>query len=225
MWRGAPCKDRIGVPLFGCVLPSRERLLMKTVCYAVCAVLAVASTARSDVTLPELAPIVIAVSPLGARQGETLDVQLLGRNLEGAGEITFARPDIKGKVVVADFFFVQVHITVGPKVPVGLHDFRLRTPVGTHVGVFQVGSLPRVSDTEPNNDLKHAQPVKLPAMIDGVLDLDDYDVFRFHADAGQTVVFDLYSTRAGTRFDSTLTVLDERGAELDFIDDAYIQKD
>jgi hypothetical protein len=198
---------------------------MKTVCYAVCAVLAVASVARSDVTLPELAPIVIAVSPLGARQGETLDVQLLGRNLEGSSEITFARPDIKAKVVVADFFFVQVHITVGPKVPIGLHDFRLRTPVGTHVGVFQVGSLPRVSDTEPNNDLKHAQPVKLPAMIDGVLDLDDYDVFRFHADAGQTVVFDLYSTRAGTRFDSTLTILDERGAELDFVDDAYIQKD
>ncbi len=163
--------------------------------------------------------------PRSARQGESLDVQLLGRNLEGASEIAFARPDIKGKIVVADFFFVQAHITVGPKVPVGLHDFRLRTPVGTHVGVFQVGSLPRVSDTEPNNDLKHAQPVKLPAMIDGVLDLDDYDVFRFHADAGQTVVFDLYSTRAGTRFDSTLTILDERGAELDFIDDAYIQKD
>ncbi len=152
-------------------------------------------------------------------------MQLLGRNLEGASEITFARPDIKGKVVVADFFFVQAHISVGPNVPVGLHDFRLRTPVGTHVGVFQVGSLPRVSDTEPNNDLKHAQPVKLPAMIDGVLDIDDYDVFRFHADAGQTVVFDMYSTRAGTRFDSTLTILDERGAELDFIDDAYIQKD
>lgn len=198
---------------------------MKIVSLAVCALLVLACVANSDVTLPEMAPIVIAVSPLGARQGESLDVQLLGRNLEGASEIIFARPDIQGKIVAADFFFVQAHITVGPKVPVGLHDFRLRTPVGTHVGVFQVGSLPRVSDTEPNNDLKHAQAVKLPAMIDGVLDIDDYDVFRFHAEAGQTVVFDLYSTRAGTRFDSTLTVLDEHGAELDFIDDAYIQKD
>ena len=28
-------------------------------------------------------------------------------------------------------------------------------------------------------------------MIDGVVDIDDYDVFRFHADAGQTVVFDV----------------------------------
>jgi hypothetical protein len=198
---------------------------MKTVSCAVCGLLLLASGVRADATLPELAPFVMSLSPLGARQGETLDVQFLGRNLEGTSEITFARPDIKAKVVVADFFFVQAHITVGPKVPVGLHDFRLRTPVGTHVGVFHVGSLPRVSDTEPNNDLKHAQPIKLPVMIDGVLDVDDYDVFRFHADAGQTVIFDMYSTRAGTRFDSTLTVLDERGAELDFIDDAYIQKD
>ena len=92
--------------------------------------------------------------------------------------------------------------------------------------MFQVGSLPRIVDTEPNNDLKHAQRVALPpAMIDGVVDVDDYDVFRFHADAGQTLVFDVYSTRAGTRFDSTLAVLDEHEAELDFVDDAYIQKD
>ena len=198
---------------------------MRTAGLTVCALFLLVPAVWGDANLPEMSPFVIGVSPLGARQGEAVDVQFLGRNLEGTSEITFARPDIKAKVFASDFFFVQAHITVGPKVPVGLHDFRLRTPRGTHVGVFQVGSLPRVVDTEPNNDLKHAQRVKLPAMIDGVVDVDDYDVFRFHADAGQTLVFDVYSTRAGTRFDSTLTILDERGAELEFIDDAYIQKD
>jgi hypothetical protein len=198
---------------------------MKTVGFTVCTLVLLAATSRGDAILPELGPIVIAMSPLGARQGETLDVQILGRNLDETREITFARSDIKAVVVASDFFFVQAHITVGPKVPVGLHDYRLCTPRGTHVGVFHVGSLPRLNESEPNNDLKHAQRVELPAMIDGVVDIDDYDVFRFHADAGKTVVFDVLSTRAGTRFDSTLTILDERGAELDFIDDAYIQKD
>lgn len=198
---------------------------MKTAGLTVCALFLLVPAAWGDANLPEMSPFVIGVSPLGARQGEAVDVKFQGRNLEGTSEITFARPDIKAKVVASDFFFVQAHITIGPKVPVGLHDFRLRTPRGTHVGVFQVGSLPRVVDTEPNNDLKHAQRVTLPAMIDGVVDVDDYDVFRFHADAGQTLVFDVYSTRAGTRFDSTLTILDEHGAELEFIDDAYIQKD
>ena len=62
-------------------------------------------------------------------------------------------------------------------------------------------------------------------MIDGVVEPDDYDVFRFHAEAGQTLIFDVMATRAGSRLDSTLTILDERGAELDFIDDYYIHKD
>jgi len=199
---------------------------MRTFCFAAgCLFFVLNAGVRGESNLPDLYPVIIAVSPLGARQGETVDVQLMGRNLNDTREIVFARPDIKAQIVVADFFFVQAKVTVGPSVPVGLHDFRLRTPRGTHVGVFHVGSLPRISDVEPNNDLNHAQRVTLPAMIDGVVDLDDYDVYRFHADVGQTMIFDVLSTRAGTRFDSTLAILDERGAELDFIDDAYIQKD
>src|SRR6185437_11258271 len=93
------------------------------------------------------------------------------------------------------------------------------------VGVFHVGSLPRLNEVEPNNDLAHAQKITLPVMIDGVVEADDYDVYRFHAEAGQTLVFDVMATRAGSRLDSTITILDERGAELDFIDDYYIHKD
>ena len=181
--------------------------------------------ARADANLPELGPTVISVFPLGARQGETLEVQILGRNLNDAREIAFARPDIRAELLSSDFFTVKARISVGPNVPVGLHDYRLRTPSGTHVGVFHVGSLPRVSEVEPNNDLQHAQAVTLPAMIDGIVDNDDYDVFRFHAEAGQTLIFDVMATRAGSRLDSTLTILDEHGAELEYIDDYYIQKD
>ena len=113
----------------------------------------------------------------------------------------------------SDFFSIKARVSVGPNVPVGLHDYRLRTPRGTHVGVFQVGSLPRLSEVEPNNDLKHAQDITLPAMIDGIVESDDYDVFRFHAEAGETLIFDVMATRAGSRLDSTITILDERGVE------------
>ncbi|HKW97131.1 MAG TPA: DVUA0089 family protein [Bryobacteraceae bacterium] len=181
--------------------------------------------ARADANLPELGPTVISVFPLGARQGETLEVQILGRNLNDARDITFARPDIRAELLSSDFFTVKARISVGPNVPVGLHDYRLRTPNGTHVGVFHVGSLPRVSEVEPNNDLQHAQAVTLPAMIDGIVESDDYDVFRFHAEAGEMLIFDVMATRAGSRLDSTLTILDEHGAELEYIDDYYIQKD
>src|SRR6266481_5734300 len=198
---------------------------MNTVGVAVGSLFFLAAGVRGDANLPDLGPMVISVFPLGARQGETLDVKILGRNLNDTRDITFARPDIQAQVLSSDFFSVKARISVGPKVAVGLHDYRLRTPGGTHVGVFHVGSLPRLNEVEPNNDLNHAQRVTLPAMIDGVIENDDYDVFRFHADAGQTLIFDVMATRAGSRLDSTITILDERGAELDFIDDYYIHKD
>lgn len=187
--------------------------------------LLLAPYARADANLPDLGPMVISVFPLGAGQAETLEVQILGRYLNDTRDITFARPDIQAQVVSSDFFSVKARISVGPKVPVGLHDYRLRTPSGTHVGVFHVGSLPRLNEVEPNNDVKHAQNIALPVMIDGIVDNDDYDVFSFHAEAGETLIFDVMATRAGSRLDSTLTILDERGAELDFIDDYYIHKD
>jgi len=198
---------------------------MKAVGVAVGSILLLAAGVRGDTNLPDLGPIVISVFPLGARQGETLDVEILGRNLNDTRDIAFARPDIHAQVLSSDFFSVKARISVAPNVPVGLHDYRLRTPRGTHVGVFHVGSLPRVNELEPNNDLKHAQNISLPVMVDGVVENDDYDVFRFHAEAGQALIFDVMATRAGSRLDSTITILDERGAELDFIDDYYIHKD
>ncbi|PYT34224.1 MAG: hypothetical protein DMG58_05340 [Acidobacteria bacterium] len=198
---------------------------MKAVGVAVVSLFLLAAAVHGDANLPDLGPIVISVFPLGARQGETLDVEILGRNLNDTRDIAFVRPDIRAQVVSSDFFSVKARISVGSRVPVGLHDYRLRTPSGTHVGVFHVGSLTRLSEVEPNNDLKHAQKITLPVMVDGVVENDDYDVFRFHAEAGQTLIFDVMATRAGSRLDSTITVLDERGAELDFIDDYYIHKD
>jgi len=53
----------------------------------------------------------------------------------------------------------------------------------------------------------------------------DYDVFGFHAESGQTLIFDLLARRAGSNLDATLALVDERGNELDFNDDFYIHKD
>jgi quinohemoprotein amine dehydrogenase alpha subunit-like protein len=198
---------------------------MRTVAVAICSLLLFAAGARGDANLPDLGPVVISVFPLGARQAETLEVQISGRNLNDTRDITFARSDIQAQVLSSEFFSVKARISVDPKVPVGLHDYRLRTPRGTHVGVFHVGSLPRQNELEPNGDLKHAQAITLPVMIDGVVETDDYDVFRFHAESGQTLIFDVMATRAGSRLDSTITILDDRGAELDFVDDYYIHKD
>lgn len=175
--------------------------------------------------LPDLAPQVRSIAPLGGRAGETLDVRISGRRLDGTLDVTFARPDIRAEVVSSDFSTVKLKVSVARHVPTGLHDYRLRTPRGTLVGVFHIAALKAVGEVEPNNDVGHAQPIALPAIVDGSIGPGDYDVFRFHAETGETFIFDVLARRAGSTLDSSLSILDERGNELDFIDDYYIHKD
>jgi len=188
-------------------------------------VLGLRALAAAEATLPDLAPSVRTLFPLGGRAGETAEVEIRGRNLENAREIVFARGDIRAEILEADFFLLKARVAVGPRVPVGIHDYRLRTPRGTYVGVFHVASLASEREKEPNNEPSQAQRVRLPVILDGNAGAGDYDVFRFHAEAGETVIFDLTATRASSRLDGTLAVLDERGNELEFVDDAYIHKD
>ena len=175
--------------------------------------------------LPDLAPKVDSMAPLGGRAGETLEVRVSGKWLENTLGVAFVRPDIRAELLSSDFDSAKFKISVGPRVPTGLHDYRLRTKHGTFVGVFHVAALPAAGETESNDDISHAQKVALPAIIHGTVTARDYDLFRFHASQGETLVFDVLARRAGSNLDAALAVLDERGNELDFNDDFYIHKD
>jgi len=175
--------------------------------------------------LPDVAPTVRSVFPLGGRRGEAVEVRIQGRNLDDAQAIEFARSDIQARILRSEFFSLTASFVIGPGAPTGAQDYRLITRHGTYVGVFHTSDLPELRESEPNNDIAHAQPITLPIIINGVADSGDYDVFRFHASAGQTLIFDLIATRANSRLDGALGILDERGNELDFNDDYYIHKD
>ena len=123
-------------------------------------------------TLPELAPTVRGIFPLGARHGETVEVVISGRHLDGAVALNFARPDIQAQLLSSDFFSIKARVSVPPNVPAGLQDFRLKTRFGTYVGVFHVGSLPEQRETEPNNDLAHAQKLLTQGALDQITPAD-----------------------------------------------------
>src|ERR1700730_11363230 len=115
--------------------------------------------------LPDLSPSVRAIFPLGGARGETVKLQIQGRNLDAARSLTFARSDIQGRILSSEYFSLQAEITIGPKAPARLHDYLLTTDRGTYVGVFHIGSLPEVSETEPHNDLTHAQVITFPTVV------------------------------------------------------------
>ena len=105
---------------------------------SITAALLIAACAWGE-TLPELAPTVRGMVPLGARRGETVEVLISGRHLEDAVELVFARSDIRAQILSSDFFSVKAKVSIPDNVPTGLQDFRLRTRSGSYVGVFHVG--------------------------------------------------------------------------------------
>ena len=184
-----------------------------------------AAAAAGETPLPEIAPTVSSVMPAGAQRGASVEVRIRGRNLGEATELRFARQDIQGEILSSGFYEIRARVKVGESVPLGIHDYRLRTPQGSHVGVFHVGSLPQQAEAEPNDDLRTAQAVSTPSLTDGFLEAYAYDLFRFHAEAGQTLIVDLMAARTASGLDGSLAVLDGSGRELDYNDDYYMFKD
>jgi hypothetical protein len=141
-----------------------------------------------------------------------------------------ARILTKGKAAVPDKNPDQVgdtqleaEVTLPPGLPSGSVPFVVLTPAGEtppHELLVE-SSLPVVSEKEPNNGFRQAQPIRLPQAIDGLIhEPRDVDVFRFDGRAGQRLVFEVLAARHGSALDSLLTLYDARGQEVAANDDA-----
>ncbi len=74
----------------------------------------------------------------------------------------------------------------------GVRDFRIATPHGAStVGQVVITQDPVVAETDgDNNSPEKAQLIGLPAAVCGSIDrIEDRDYYKFHADAGQSLVF------------------------------------
>src|SRR6266540_435048 len=172
-----------------------------------------------------LAPFIQSIFPRGGRQGTEVEISIQGKYLGGACEIRFSGTGVKGKILDASESQVKALVNISPAAPVGRRDLRVLTPRGSFVQVFEVGALSEKMEVEPNDDWSKASLVPLPVIVNGRVFAGDYDYFRVRASAGQVLVFDLNSSRNGTRFDAVLSILDEKGREVASQDDYYFDKD
>jgi Bacterial pre-peptidase C-terminal domain len=178
-----------------------------------------------ELKLPDMTPFVNTVLPAGGQPDTSVEITARGRNLDGLSEIRFARPDISAEICSSGFYEFHAVVHIGPKVPPGLYEFRAITTHGNYVGRFHVGVAAAIQEKEPNNDISTTQNITLPVTVDGVIDEADYDHYRFHADAGETIVLDVIGNRASSFLDAKLAVLDENGSELGFNDDWHLAGD
>ena len=160
---------------------------------------------------PELA----ALDPAGGQRGTTVVVRAEGKNLQGAKALVGGHgitvqsvaPTTAGDAAV-------LHLVIAPDAPLGPCEVRLGTTHGvTSPRRFWVDVYPDVPEVEPNDTPAQAQTIdRTPVVIDGRIGAPmDRDVFAFHANAGETWVFDICAARLRSRLDPVLELREETG--------------
>jgi hypothetical protein len=181
-------------------------------------------------------PYLMTISPVGGTRGKTVTVTIEGVNLSGASAILFDKPGLSGKIVLnaetartepgpstdptrrfegdrAVRNRLQVEVTIDPSASPGEYQLRLVTPLGTSsASSFLVGTLPETIEREENDQAAMAQSIQLPATVVGEMQtVGDRDHYRFRAQAGQELVFEVVASVFGSRLDAVLTLTDRAG--------------
>ncbi len=149
------------------------------------------------ITIGEL-PFVTSLFPLGRRVGEPVAVRMKGWNLDAA-RLTPPASDAGAGV---QWLAANRKGFVSNRVP------------------FALDTLPECLEKGRNNDLAHAQKVKLPITINGRVDkTDDWDVYEFSGKANDRIVAEVQARRLDSPLDSVIKLTDAKGTLLAFNDD------
>ncbi len=164
-----------------------------------------AVVARADLPSPRLDRI----APLGAAAGSTVEIAILGADIDDAKTMICDSPGITAKFVKERTFAVSVAATV----EAGTYDLWFVGKFGiTNPRLFAVSrGLQELAEKEPNDEAATAQLVPLNCVVNGTSDQNREDWFRFPAKKGQRIVIECQSGVLDTMLDANLTLSSANG--------------
>lgn len=156
------------------------------------------------------------VAPVGVVRGKTERFTLSGGMIADATGVFFDDPNITGRIVTPadkNAGILRVDTAVGEKARIGIHRVWVQTPHGTTGSVtFAVGGWPETAQKEENDTPEAAQPIAFPTTVVGAMEKPgDADCYRFEAQAGRELVFEVIAQPIRSRLQPTLTLLDSDG--------------
>ncbi|HEX4131321.1 MAG TPA: hypothetical protein VHZ24_14875 [Pirellulales bacterium] len=188
-------------------------------------------------------PMVLDCNPLAAQVGTTSEHVVKARyGLAGAFQVLVTGRSVNGEVVEVsepktkskDAFYttVKLRFTVAEDAMPGVRDFRVATPHGAStLGQLVVVRDPVVvEDSKKSNDTPAgAVAIELPAAVCGAIEkAEDVDYYKFHAKAGESLVFNAQSSRCEDRIhdlqshsDPILTLRNSQGTVLGMSDNFF----
>lgn len=167
-----------------------------------------AHSVRADLPSPRFDRL----TPLGVSAGSSVEVEIVGADIEDVKTLLFDRPGLKAERLKDRRF----RVTVAEDVPAGTYDVRLVGRFGvSNPRLFAVSSgLTDVAEKEPNNDAATAQVIAVNSAVNGTSDGNQEDVFRFAAKKGQRVVIECQAAKLDSQMDATLTLHSADGKQL-----------
>jgi hypothetical protein len=171
-------------------------------------------------------PAIGSTLPQGAAPGQTVDVKIRGGNLAAPTQFWSSFPaeavlptEIAGNG--ANAAEITYRLKLPADAPLGVHGLRVATAQGiSNLKLFVVDDLPAVAQVKPSATVATAQALTLPVAVDGYVDNLSRDYYKFQAAAGQRVSIEVLARRLGSPLDSTIRLLDGKGRELAYNDDA-----
>jgi len=168
-------------------------------------------------------PKILSVYPLGAQQGTSVTVEILGEFLSNTTSIEFdCRDLVWTQTSYVSSGKVSGTVTISPHAPLGPHILRAVTLDGYSTSdMFNVGQYPSLMEAEPNDLVTQAQEIQgLPVEIQGRMKVaEDRDVFRIRVRSGERWTFDLRSIEYGSGLEAQMFLLDQAGHPIAFDDD------
>ena len=148
-------------------------------------------------------PFITGIFPLGAREGNDVDIALSGRNLP--------KSRLTGKLP-QDGFEVR-HISLR------------KDGYRSNQMPFAIGDKNEVLEVEPNSIPAQAQPIKLPLVVNGRIGrIGDRDIFCFQGRKGNSVSVEVIARRLNSPLDSVI-MLTGPGLTKPVRNDDYSDKD
>ena len=168
-------------------------------------------------TLAPPKPELASVEPRGIQRGVRTRVKLVGKNLDRATSVKFDRDGLAGTILKepgpkATELWIEV---ASPRsLARGFRDLRVVSEEGESGNVkLYVDDHRQVSESESGSIQLIEQ---LPATIWGDhLVNGDTDAYKFHARAGETIVFDAAAKAIGSKADLVLSLRDQHGKVLE----------
>ncbi|MDF1744830.1 MAG: pre-peptidase C-terminal domain-containing protein [Gimesia sp.] len=173
------------------------------------------------------------ISPFSAIAGKTVDMTIVGTNLDQTTELRFTHPGIIAKPVLlpTDDLFPQARIqntrfkvTVSPEVPPGIYEARAVSYFGLSTArpfVVAASDSREVQETGTHATRETAMSADVNSVITGDVPSRGIDWYKFKAKAGQRVLVEIHAERLDSRMDGQIVVYDSNGREVDRNRDWY----